>query len=131
MADNAIHSLKLLIPSKVVNIMKHQYMSLRQWTVHKNMTLNTKHKLRKQLRKLEIVIKMVLVSGITSNIRLPVTLKTQEVHAAVICCDSAFDSNLAYMGKNTSCHHLTGEEFCSYYVCCGHENKGEVKYHTN
>lgn len=44
--------------------MKHQRMSPQQWIVHENMTLNTKNKPSKQLPKLEIVMKMVLVSCI-------------------------------------------------------------------
>lgn len=41
--------------------MKPQYMPPWQWIVHENMTLNTKHKLRKQLHDLKIVMKMVPV----------------------------------------------------------------------
>lgn len=41
--------------------MKHQCMSPQQRIVHENMTLNTKNKPSKQLPKLEIVMKMVLV----------------------------------------------------------------------
>lgn len=41
--------------------MKHQCMSPHQRIVHENMTLNTKNKPSKQLPKLEIVMKMVLV----------------------------------------------------------------------
>lgn len=81
----------------------------------------------------ETCVKMVLVSGIISNTSLLVTSKMQELHVAVTCCDSAFDSNLAYVGRK---HKLLSSnwwigEFCSYYVCCGHENKGEVKYHMD